>query len=46
MGGAGGTYSEYSAGQNEGPEAVSGLFAFIPPLKGVGVPAQVINKLT
>jgi hypothetical protein len=34
--GAGWTYSEYSAGQNEGPEAVSGLFAFIPPPKGSG----------
>ena len=36
MWGAGWTYSEYSAGQNEGPEAVSGLFAFIPPPKGSG----------
>ncbi len=36
MWGAGGTYSEYSAGQNEGPEVVSGLFAFIPPPKGSG----------
>ena len=34
--GAGWTYSEYSAGQNEGPETVSGLFAFIPPPKGSG----------
>ena len=36
MWGAGWTYSEYSAGQNEGPEVVSGLFAFIPPPKGSG----------
>ena len=36
MWGAGWTYSEYSAGQNEGPETVSGLFAFIPPPKGSG----------
>ncbi len=36
MWGAGWTYGEYSAGQNEGPEAVSGLFAFIPPPKGSG----------
>ena len=34
--GAGWTYSEYSAGQNEGPETVSGLFAFIPPPKRSG----------
>ena len=36
MWGAGWTYGEYSAGQNEGPEAVSGLLAFIPPPKGSG----------
>ena len=36
MWGAGWTYSEYSVGQNEGPEAVSVLFAFIPPPKGSG----------
>ncbi len=57
--GAGWTYSEYSAGQNEGPEEVSGLLRSLRlriaaaglnslsshPLKGVGVPAQVISSM-
>ena len=43
--GAGWTYSEYSAGQNEGPETVSGLFAFIPPPKGSGCSRSGYNFL-
>ena len=42
--GAGWTYSEYSAGQNEGPETVSGLFAFIPPPKGSGCSRSGYNR--
>ena len=46
MWGAGGTYSEYSAGQNEGPEVVSGLFAFIPPPKGSGCSRSGYKRLS